>query len=81
MRRLPGKYTPNAKNRSSKDIAWLTKMRPIHRCLNGEFLKRLASNGDPLATKELNRRDKIHDKNQVRKQRYIEKLAAKRKAK
>lgn len=81
MRRLPGKYTPNAKNRSSKDIVWLTKIKPIYRSMNGSFLKKLASNGDYRATKELNRRDKVHDKNEVRKQRYVEKLAAKRKAK
>lgn len=81
MRRLPGKYTPNAKNRSSKDISWLTKIRPIYRCLNGAFLKKLANNGNSLALKELNRRDKVHEKNEQRKQKYMEKLAAKRLAK
>lgn len=78
MIRTPGKFVPNCNNRSSKNLFWLTKFKPIYRCMNGDVLRKWANNGLTPALTELNRRDKIRDKNQVRKQRYDEKLQAKR---
>lgn len=56
MRRLSGEHVPNNKNRSSKQLTWLTKIRPIYRCLNGATLQEMASNGNFLAKNEITRR-------------------------
>lgn len=68
------------KNRSSKQKRFY-HTRYIYRCLSGAVLEEMSKNGNFDATQELSRRDRIHEKNQVRKQRYQEKLAAKRAAK
>lgn len=81
MRRLPGSHAPNSKNRSSKNLTWMTKIRPAIRSLNNATVRELANNGMQNAIAEMNRRDKCHDKNEVRKQRYIEKVAKKRASK
>lgn len=62
MVRLPGSHEPNNKNRSSKHLGWLTKIRPIVRCLSNEALRSFANNGNREATKELNRRDNKRQK-------------------
>lgn len=59
MRRIPGSHTPNIKNRSSKHLSWLTKMKPIVRSMNNE---ELAKSKLPEAHKELIRRQKKNEK-------------------
>lgn len=56
MVRLPGSHSPNIKNRSSKQYCWLTKMKPIVRCVSNEQLQQWANNNVPGANKELKRR-------------------------
>jgi len=68
------------KNRSSKHLRFIKQMKPIYRCFSNASLKELSRNGSFEAEMELTRRSKIHDKNQVRKDRYLAKLAAKRAA-
>lgn len=59
MRRLPGSHEPNNKNRSSKHLGWLTKIKPIVRCMrNGE----LEETPGPAAKKEIERRKKLREK-------------------
>lgn len=60
MVRLPGSHSPNVKNRSSKHLCWLTKIKPIFRSMSGEELKTFSANPD--AVKEMNRRDKKRSK-------------------
>ena len=66
MRRLPGSHAPNIKNRSSKQLSWLTGMKPIYRSLASAVLEEMAK-GDGKhksyeAEKELTRRRKKRDK-------------------
>lgn len=68
------------KNRSSKHLR-LIQNKDIFRCLSAASLKEMANNSCFGASMELQRRDRIHDKNEVRKERYLAKLAAKRGAK
>jgi len=75
MRRLPGEHAPNAKNRSSKHLTWLTKVRPLVRSLSNEALANTNCDG---AANEIARRARNSEKTAIRKQRYLEKLAAKR---
>ena len=64
MRRLPGSHEPNNKNRSSKQYTWLTKIRPIYRCLNGELLSKLANeSNNHFAKKEIERRKNLKKNN------------------
>ena len=53
MRRLPGSHEPNNKNRSSKHLGWLTKIKPAIKSLSNEAL--CAINGTDVQ-KELARR-------------------------
>lgn len=67
MVRIPGSHAPAIKNRSSKHLIPLTKMRPIYRCLSNAALEKMAKSdgknkGDYNAQKELNRRQKKRDK-------------------
>ncbi len=59
MRRIPGSHAPNIKNRSSKHLSWLTKMKPIVKSMSNEAL---AESKLPEAHKELNRRQKKREK-------------------
>ena len=54
MIRLPGSHAPNIKNRSSKHLGWLTKMKPIVRSLSNAALNELNT---PAANKEKKRRE------------------------
>jgi hypothetical protein len=56
MQRLPGSHPPNIKNRSSKHLAWLTKMKPAIRSVSNEQLQQWSNNPD--AIKEIQRRAK-----------------------
>lgn len=56
MRRLPGSHVPNIKNRSSKQLSWFTKMKPITKSMSNDQLKELAKKGYKPADKELTRR-------------------------
>ena len=56
MRRIPGTHVPNIKNRSSKQLIWFTKIKPVERSMSNEQLKDLSKKGYKLADKELNRR-------------------------
>lgn len=69
------------KNRSSKHLRWLKGRKDIYKCLSNDALKEMSNNNNFDATQELVRRDKVHDKNEIRKQRYQEKIAAKRASK
>lgn len=67
MVRIPGSHAPNIKNRSSKHLIPLTKVRPIYRSLSNAALEEMAkgdgkNKGNYDAQKELNRRQKKHDK-------------------
>lgn len=53
MRRLPGNHMPNIKNRSSKHLTWLTKMKPVVRSLSNAALQEMV--GTDVA-KEIKRR-------------------------
>ena len=55
MVRVPGEHAPNVKNRSSKHLICLTKIRPIVRSMSNEALNALSSSE---ARAELNRRAK-----------------------
>ena len=56
MRRMPGTHVPNIKNRSSKQLIWFTKIKPVERSMSNEQLKDLSKKGYKLADKELARR-------------------------
>ena len=56
MRRMPGTHVPNIKNRSSKQLIWFTKIKPVERSMSNEQLKDLSKKGYKLADKELTRR-------------------------
>jgi hypothetical protein len=58
MIRLPGSHVPNIKNRSSKHLFWLTKLRPIVRCLNNEQLNKLVGKTSLNVNAEIERRKK-----------------------
>lgn len=64
MTRAPGEHVPNIKNRSSKHLICLTKMKPIVRSLSNEALNKMK--GDNEAIKELHRREKKHAKDNVK---------------
>jgi hypothetical protein len=57
MRRLPGSHIPNIKNRSSKHLSWLTKIKPIVRSASNEQLQQW-NNNNPDVTREIQRRAK-----------------------
>lgn len=57
MRRLPGSHTPNIKNRSSKHLSWLTKIKPVVKCISNEQLQQW-NNNNPDVTREIQRRAK-----------------------
>ena len=56
MRRMPGTHVPNIKNRSSKQLIWFTKIKPVERSMSNEQLKDLSKKGYKPADKELTRR-------------------------
>ena len=56
MRRIPGTHVPNIKNRSSKQLIWFTKIKPVECSMSNEQLKDLSKKGYKLADKELTRR-------------------------
>jgi hypothetical protein len=58
MRRLPGSHEPNNKNRSSKQYGWLTKLRPIVRCVNNEQLNKWLGKASTNVNAEIERRKK-----------------------
>lgn len=62
MVRAPGSHPPNIKNRSSKYLIPLTKIKPIYRSMSNAAL---AECNDPLARKEENRRAKKNVKKKV----------------
>lgn len=66
MRRLPGGHEPNNKNRSSKQYTWLTKLRPIVRCVNNTILTEWSNINIEGAHAELKRRQAKHAKNEVK---------------
>lgn len=59
MRRLPGSHEPNNKNRSSKQLGWLTRQKSPYRSYSNEALA--AMNCD-AALKERTRRAKKNEK-------------------
>ena len=66
MRRLPGSHEPNNKNRSSKQYTWLTKLKPIVRCVNNTILTEWSNTKVEGAYTELKRRQAKHDKKEVK---------------
>lgn len=64
MRRIPGTHVPNIKNRSSKQLIWFTKIKPVERSMSNEQLKDLSKKGYKPADKELNRRSNKMKKDQ-----------------
>jgi len=56
MRRLPGSHEPNNKNRSSKHLGWLAKMKPAIRSLSTESLNAMV--GKDVQKELARRRDK-----------------------
>lgn len=67
MVRIPGSHAPNIKNRSSKHLIPLTKVKPIYRSMSNAALEEMAkgdgkNKGNYDAQQELNRRHRKHDK-------------------
>ncbi len=62
MVRAPGEHVPNIKNRSSKHLIPLTKIKPIVRCMSNEALNNLSSDD---AARERKRRAKKNAKKEV----------------
>lgn len=62
MVRIPGEHAPNVKNRSSKHLIPLTKIKPIERCISYDKLTTWANGGDRAAIKELARRNRRMEK-------------------
>lgn len=64
MRRLPGSHAPNIKNRSSKQLSKLTKIRPFWRSMSNTVLLEIAKSDAKnnsayrFAQKELDRRSR-----------------------
>lgn len=65
MIRTPGEHIPNIKNRSSKHLIQLTKVRYYLRSVNNEQLSKWSSGGWSDARKELNRRSAKHSKKSI----------------
>lgn len=63
MRRIPGSHEPNARNRSSKHLTPLTKVRSIFRCMSNAALAEMNCKG---AAKERARRAKKNEKNDLK---------------
>ena len=59
MTRMPGEHMPNIKNRSSKNLIPLTKVKRAVRSMSTEALRHYST---PEALRELHRRDKRRDK-------------------
>jgi hypothetical protein len=66
MRRLPGSHEPNNKNRSSKHLHWLTKIRPIVRCVSNEQLNKWAGKNSLNINAEIERRKKRRAKKEAK---------------
>lgn len=58
MIQIPGKHVPAVKNRSSKHLYFLTKVRVGVRSMSNAQLAELASNGNGEAMREQTRRNK-----------------------
>jgi len=56
MVRIPGEHAPNIKNRSSKNLILLTKVKPAEKSMSNEELMKYSSRA---AVKELKRRGVI----------------------
>lgn len=85
MVRIPGSHSANIKNRSSKHLILLTKVKPVIRSMSNAALEEIAK-GDGkkccrVADAELERRRKNFDKNEVRRDRARAKAAEKKAAK
>jgi hypothetical protein len=63
MVRVPGSHAPNIKNRSSKHLICMTKMRPIVRTMSNAALNAL---GSSEARSELQRRQKKREKREAK---------------
>lgn len=61
MIRIPGSHVPNIKNRSSKHLICLTKVKPVVRSMSNEQLKQISY--DSEAQQEITRRSNLHKKN------------------
>ena len=64
MIRVPGSHVPNIKNRSSKHLGWLTKMKPAVRSLSNAALNELNTNA---ANQEKKRRQAKRAKKEAKK--------------
>ena len=62
MVRVRGLFQKQTKNRSSKDLICLTKMKPAVRSMPNKKLAELAARGDKDAAAEIHRRSKKNDK-------------------
>jgi hypothetical protein len=65
MRRLPGSHVPNVRNRSSKQNIWLTKLRPIMRCVSNEQLNDWSNRNVVGAHAEIKRRQEKRAKKEA----------------
>lgn len=61
MVRIPGEHAPNIKNRSSKHLICMTKIKPVVRSMSNEALNAMNTSE---ARAELNRREKKRAKKQ-----------------
>lgn len=64
MIRVPGSHAPNIKNRSSKHLGWLTKMKPAVRSLSNAALNELNTTA---ANQEKKRRQAKRAKKEAKK--------------
>lgn len=63
MVRVPGSHAPNIKNRSSKHLICMTKMRPVVRTMSNAALNAL---GSSEARAEIQRRQKKREKREAK---------------
>lgn len=62
MNRVYGLFQKDLRNRSSKDLMLIQKVKPTVRSVSNEALDRMVANGDAEAVKERARRQKKRDK-------------------
>lgn len=58
MTQVPGEHVPPIKNRSSKHLIKLTKVKPMIKSVSNERLNAMIKSGDHEASKERTRRNK-----------------------
>lgn len=56
MIQIPGQHAPPVKNRSSKQHYFLTKVKPVVRCVSNAVLEEWAKGNTPGVHKEIKRR-------------------------